>query len=326
MKEIMLKLKGIKKSFEGKTVLDGIDLEVKRGEVVAIIGPSGTGKSTLLRCINLLEMPDEGTVTIGELEVTAPKIKRKEQYDLRGQTSMVFQQYNLFANKTALENITEPLTRVKHLKKEEARRQAELAAAEEAARQEAESQEETTVYDEEGNEIDAEDAAANGDVVYDEEGNEIDPNEVVTEDSSDEVEYDEYGNVIDSDNTVDPSEYESSGSGSGSSVVDYATQFVGNPYVWGGTSLTNGADCSGFVQSVYSNFGVSLPRTSYEQQNAGTEVSYADAQPGDLICYGGHVAIYMGGGKIVHASNSRDGIKISNDATYRTILSVRRLV
>ena len=209
---------------------------------------------------------------------------------------------------------------------EEARRQAELAAAEEAARQEAESQEETTVYDEEGNEIDAEDAAANGDVVYDEEGNEIDPNEVVTEDSSDEVEYDEYGNVIDSDNTVDPSEYESSGSGSGSSVVDYATQFVGNPYVWGGTSLTNGADCSGFVQSVYSNFGVSLPRTSYEQQNAGTEVSYADAQPGDLICYGGHVAIYMGGGKIVHASNSRDGIKISNDATYRTILSVRRLV
>ena len=135
--------------------------------------------------------------------------------------------------------------------------------------------------------------------------------------------------MIDSDNTVDPEEYESSGStgsGSGSSVVDFATQFVGNPYVWGGTSLTNGADCSGFVQSVYANFGVSLPRTSYEQQNAGTEVSYADAQPGDLICYGGHVAIYMGDGKIVHASNSRDGIKISNDATYRTILSVRRLV
>lgn len=117
-----------------------------------------------------------------------------------------------------------------------------------------------------------------------------------------------------------------SASGSGSSVVDYATQFVGNPYVWGGTSLTNGADCSGFVQSVYSNFGVSLPRTSYEQQNAGREVSYADAQPGDLICYGGHVAIYMGNGQIVHASNSRDGIKISDNAAYRTILSVRRLV
>lgn len=218
---------------------------------------------------------------------------------------------------------------------EEARRQAELAAAEEAARQEAEQQEETTVYDEEGNEIDSEDAAENGDVVYDENGNVIDPDEILTEDNGSseddgEVEYDEYGNVIDSDNTVDPDEYESSGSssgsGSGSSVVDFATQFVGNPYVWGGTSLTNGADCSGFVQSVYANFGVSLPRTSYEQQNAGTEVSYADAQPGDLICYGGHVAIYMGDGKIVHASNSRDGIKISNDATYRTILSVRRLV
>lgn len=192
---------------------------------------------------------------------------------------------------------------------EEARRQAEAeaaaAAAAAAAAEEAEN-EEAVSYDEEGN-------------AYNEDG------ELVEESS--EVEYDEYGNVIDSANTVtDTSQYTSSGSGSGSSVVDYATQFVGNPYVWGGTSLTNGADCSGFVQSVYSNFGVSLPRTSYEQQNAGTEVSYADAQPGDLICYGGHVAIYMGDGKIVHASNSRDGIKISNDATYRTILSVRRLV
>lgn len=209
---------------------------------------------------------------------------------------------------------------------EEARRQAELAAAEEAARQEAEAEDET-VYDEEGNEVDVEDALENGETLYDEEGNEIDPDSVTDEEESDgDVEYDEYGNVIDSDNTVDPEEYQSSGSGSGSSVVDFATQFVGNPYVWGGTSLTDGADCSGFVQSVYANFGVSLPRTSYEQQNAGTEVSYADAQPGDLICYGGHVAIYMGDGKIVHASNAKDGIKISNDATYRTILSVRRLV
>ena len=209
---------------------------------------------------------------------------------------------------------------------EEARRQAELAAAEEAARQEAEAEDET-VYDEEGNEVDAEDALENGETLYDEEGNEIDPDSVTDEEESDgDVEYDEYGNVIDSDNTVDPEEYQSSGSGSGSSVVDFATQFVGNPYVWGGTSLTDGADCSGFVQSVYANFGVSLPRTSYEQQNVGTEVSYADAQPGDLICYGGHVAIYMGDGKIVHASNAKDGIKISNDATYRTILSVRRLV
>jgi cell wall-associated NlpC family hydrolase len=204
---------------------------------------------------------------------------------------------------------------------EEARRQAE-AAAEEAAQQE-----DQTVYDEDGNEVDADEAAENGDTVYDEDGNEVDPSETTS--SDDDVKYDEYGNVIDSDNTVDPdsvssSSSSSSSSGSGSSIVDYATQFVGNPYVWGGTSLTGGADCSGFTQSVYAQFGYSLPRTSYEQQNWGTEVSYADAQPGDLICYGGHVAIYMGNGQIVHASNSRDGIKISNDATYRTILSVRR--
>ena len=206
---------------------------------------------------------------------------------------------------------------------EEARRQAEAEAAAAAAAAE---QEDQTVCDEDGNEVDADEAAENGDTVYDKEGNEIDPSES-TSDSSDDVEHDEYGNVIDSDNTVDPdsvSTSSSSSSGSGSSIVDYATQFVGNPYVWGGTSLTSGADCSGFTQSVYAQFGYSLPRTSYEQQNWGTEVSYADAQPGDLICYGGHVAIYMGNGQIVHASNSRDGIKISNDATYRTILSVRR--
>ena len=219
---------------------------------------------------------------------------------------------------------------------EEAQRQAEAeAAAAAAAEEEAAAQEEQqTVYDEDGTEVDASEAAENGDTVYDEEGNEVDASEAAASSSSDtssDVEYDEYGNVIDSDNTVDPdtvdtssSSSSSSSSSGSSSIVDYATQFVGNPYVWGGTSLTGGADCSGFTQSVYAKFGYSLPRTSYEQQNWGTEVSYADAQPGDLICYGGHVAIYMGNGQIVHASNSRDGIKISNDATYRTILSVRR--
>ena len=219
---------------------------------------------------------------------------------------------------------------------EEARRQAEAEAAAAAVAEEAAATEDVqdVVYDEDGNEVDPDEAAENGDTVYDEDGNEVDPSQTTdsSEDTSNgEVEYDEYGNVIDSDNTVDPDTVSSSSgssssssSGSGSSIVDYATQFVGNPYVWGGTSLTNGADCSGFTQSVYAQFGYSLPRTSYEQQNWGTEVSYADAQPGDLICYGGHVAIYMGNGQIVHASNSRDGIKISNDATYRTILSVRR--
>lgn len=116
---------------------------------------------------------------------------------------------------------------------------------------------------------------------------------------------------------------------SGSAVVDYACQFIGNPYVFGGTDINNGIDCSAYVRYVFANFGISLPRTSYEQRVVGKEVSYSNAQPGDIICYSGHVAIYIGNGQIVHASNSAPypagGIKISN-ATYRTILSVRRVL
>ena len=117
----------------------------------------------------------------------------------------------------------------------------------------------------------------------------------------------------------------SGGSAEGRAVADYGLQFVGNPYVYGGTSLTNGADCSGFVQQVYKHFGYSLPRSSSEQRSAGREVSYSEAQPGDLICYAGHVAIYIGNGQIVHASTPSTGIKVGT-ATYRTILSVRRIV
>ena len=112
---------------------------------------------------------------------------------------------------------------------------------------------------------------------------------------------------------------------SGSSVVSYACQFVGNPYVWGGTSLTNGADCSGFVMSVFAHFGISLPHSSAALQGCGKSVSYANAKPGDLICYSGHVGIYMGGGMIVHAQSSAVGITTSS-ATYRTIVAVRRVL
>lgn len=112
----------------------------------------------------------------------------------------------------------------------------------------------------------------------------------------------------------------------GQSVVNYACQFVGNPYVWGGTSLTNGADCSGFIMSIYAKFGVSLPHSSGAMAGCGRGVSYSEAMPGDIICYAGHVAIYMGGGQIVHASNEKDGIKISGNAAYRPIVAVRRVL
>ena len=118
-----------------------------------------------------------------------------------------------------------------------------------------------------------------------------------------------------------------SGSGSelGQSVANFACQFVGNPYVWGGTSLTNGADCSGFVMSVYNNFGVSLPHSSSADRSVGAAVNgIENAQPGDIVCYSGHVAIYIGNGQIVHASTAKTGIIISN-ASYRSILSVRRI-
>lgn len=115
------------------------------------------------------------------------------------------------------------------------------------------------------------------------------------------------------------------GSELGKQIANYACQYVGCPYVSGGTSLTNGADCSGFTYRVYADFGYSLPRTSYSQRSSGTGVDYANAQPGDIVCYEGHVGIYIGDGKIVHASTPSSGIKISN-AGYRPIVSVRRII
>ena len=111
----------------------------------------------------------------------------------------------------------------------------------------------------------------------------------------------------------------------GSAVAQYALQFVGNPYVYGGSSLTNGTDCSGFVMSVYANFGVSLPHSSASDRSQGYGVDgLANAQPGDIICYSGHVGLYIGNGQIVHASNKQTGIIVSQ-ADYRKILAIRRI-
>lgn len=120
-----------------------------------------------------------------------------------------------------------------------------------------------------------------------------------------------------------------SGSEIGKKIAKYGLQYVGNKYVYGGTSLTDGVDCSGFTYRVYEAFGYSLPRTSYSQRSSGKAVDYANAQPGDLILYTGHVGIYIGDGYIVHASSSKPypkgGIKV-NKATYREIIGVRRIV
>lgn len=111
----------------------------------------------------------------------------------------------------------------------------------------------------------------------------------------------------------------------GQQIVDYACQFIGNPYVWGGTSLTNGADCSGFVQAVYANFGISLPRTTWDMVGVGYEVSYDEALPGDIVLYDGHVGLYMGDGNIVNAMNETDGIGICS-AQYAPIVTIRRVL
>lgn len=158
-------------------------------------------------------------------------------------------------------------------------------------------------------------AEANGETLPEEEG--------TTEGGSEETT--ESQNTGSSNTSTQTVVSNSQGSAKGKEIANYGCQFVGNPYVAGGTSLTNGADCSGFTMSVYKAFGYNLPRTSTSQRSVGVGVTYAEAQPGDLICYAGHVAIYIGNGQIVHASTPQSGIKIGS-ATYREILAVRRVV
>lgn len=115
------------------------------------------------------------------------------------------------------------------------------------------------------------------------------------------------------------------GSSLGVQICNYALQFVGNPYRWGGVSLTNGADCSGFLLSVFGHFGYYLPHSSYADRSMGRAVSRDEMRPGDIICYSGHVALYIGNGQIVHAASRRSGIKVSN-AFYRSVVAIRRII
>lgn len=113
---------------------------------------------------------------------------------------------------------------------------------------------------------------------------------------------------------------------SGADIVAFAQQFVGNPYVWGGNSLTNGVDCSGFVHQVYAHFGISTPRYSQAFKSVGQPVSYQNIQAGDVVVYPGHVAIYIGNGNIVEAQSTRAGITNSRPVNCHTITAIRRLV
>ena len=125
-------------------------------------------------------------------------------------------------------------------------------------------------------------------------------------------------------NAANKTYYPPSGTG-GQAVVDYAMQFVGNPYVLGGSSLTNGIDCSNFIMRIYEAFGVTLPHNSYALRTVGYEVSASEIKPGDIICYQGHVSIYAGDGKCVHASNRKDGIKVSQKWNYTRVITIRRI-
>ena len=193
---------------------------------------------------------------------------------------------------------------------EEAQRLAEESIAAAEAEEEAERRAEEAAEEEEDEEE------------YDSEDEE---EEVTYSDDDSEDEEEEEEEYYEEEEEDDDEDYEST-SATREAIVDYALSFVGQvPYVWGGTSLSSGVDCSGFVQQVYKHFGISLPRTSADQGCSGYSVSSSDKQPGDLVYYGGHIAIYIGNGQVVHASNERTGIKVST-WNYRSYISIRNVI
>ena len=251
-------------------------------------------------------------------ELVTSKTELEEQQDyvneVLEQKRQEYENYNAVLNKTKREaaaytaKIKQETAQIRKLEEEERKRR------EEEERKRKEEEERRRKQEEERRKAEQE---ANGEQ-QDDPGTTDDEDTSETEDKTEK-----------SDDSKKPDDTSgkpaSSGSSKGQEIAKFACKYVGYPYVAGGTSLTNGADCSGFVLAVYKNFGYSLPRSSYAQSGAGRGVSYSEAQPGDIIYYGGHVGIYIGNGQIVHASTERSGIKITS-ATYRNIITVRRIV
>lgn len=214
------------------------------------------------------------------------------------------------------EKLKEQNEEIRRLEKEEKERQEELARAEKEKEKTPEKESGTVTT------VTGEIARTDGSKSNSDTSNEAQTDTSSKTDTSSET---DASSETDTGKTNTDKPASSAGSSLGQQIAAYGCQFIGNPYVYGGTSLTNGTDCSGFTQAVYAHFGIRIPRDSTSQRFAGREVSYAEAQPGDIICYAGHVGLYIGNGQIVHASTEKTGIKISN-ATYRTILSVRRII
>lgn len=242
-----------------------------------------------------------------ELETSKTELEEEQAYveEVLAQKQEEYENYNLMLAKAKQEaaaytaRIKQETAQIKKLEEEERKRreEEERKRREEEERRRAEQEALLAAQEDSGNSADASDTK---------------PDSSKTDSSSGQ-----------GGSAQTPSS--SGGGGKGQQIADFACQYIGYPYVAGGTSLTNGADCSGFTMAVYQAFGISLPRSSYAQSGVGRAVSYSEAQPGDIIYYGGHVGIYIGNGQIVHASTERTGIKITS-ATYRSIVTVRRIV